>query len=112
MLFSEHLILIRIFFPIILYWVFKQNGNLKLSKGEKINIQAGSLSSKKAIIPFGYNKLEICNSHLDNKIYTLGELLTGDELFNTNYFAILGEDEFCKSICSNQFKESTINSIK
>ena len=109
---TDHYFLIRVFIPIIIYSLFKQNDNLQLSKGDNIDIQAGSLSSKKAIIPFGYNKLEICNSYLDNKIYTLGEILIGDELFSTKYFAKMKENKFCESICSNKFKENTINSIK
>ena len=31
-------------------------------KGDSLNILAGALSSYRAIIPFGYNKLNICQS--------------------------------------------------
>jgi transmembrane 9 superfamily protein 2/4 len=85
---------------------------MKLTKGEKIEIQAGSLSSKKSIIPFGYNKLEICHSKKNDKIYTLGEIITGEELFSTDYFANINENKYCQNICYNEFEENTINSIK
>ena len=109
---SYYIKLVRVFFPIFLYSLFKANDNLKLSQGQIISIQAGSLSSKKSIIPFGYNKLEICQSTKRNKIYTLGEIITGEELFSTNYFANINENKYCKNICNNGFKEDTINSIK
>ena len=32
------------------------------AKGEPLSIQAGSISSKRAIIPYGYTKLNICQS--------------------------------------------------
>ena len=109
---SYYIKLVRVFFPIFLYSLFKANDNLKLSQRQIISIQAGSLSSKKSIIPFGYNKLEICQSTKRNKIYTLGEIITGEELFSTNYFANINENKYCKNICNNRFKEDTINSIK
>ena len=109
---SLYLRLIKIFFPIFLYSLFKANGNMKLSQGERIEIQAGSLSSKKSIIPFGYNKLEICHSKKNDKIYTLGEIITGEELFSTDYFANINENKYCQNICYNEFEENTINSIK
>ena len=92
--------------------IFKADNKVNFSHGEKINIQAGSLSSKKAIIPFGYNKLEICHSQKDYKIYTLGEILTGEELFRTDYYANISENNYCQNICSNEFSENTIDSIK
>ena len=60
--------LIKLFFNIFQLSIFKENENLILSHGEIIDIQAGSLSSKTAVIPFGYNQLKICNSHIDEKI--------------------------------------------
>ena len=112
MSFTKYFNIIRIIISIFQLYIFKENDNLKLSKSDLINIQAGSLSSEQSIIPFGYNKLEICQSIKDDKTYTLAEILTGEELFSTDYFANIDENKFCEEICSNDFKENTINSIK
>ena len=109
---SKYFSLIRIIFNVFQYSIFKENKNMDLSQGESINIQAGSLSSKRAIIPFGYNKLEICHTHKNNKIYTLGEILRGEELFSTDYFANINVNKFCENMCINEFSEKNINSIK
>ena len=109
---SKYFSFAKLLFYIFQSFIFKANNNLDLSLGEKINIQAGSLSSNKAIIPFGYNKLEICHSFKDNKIYSLGEIVTGEELFGTEYYAKINENMYCENICSNQFSENTISSIK
>jgi len=48
-------------------------------QGEPLSIQAGSLSSRKGIIPYGYTKLKICDSQKVIKAEdTLGEILTGE----------------------------------
>ena len=82
-------------------------------KGDSLNILAGALSSYRAIIPFGYNKLNICQS---KKIYkaedTLGEILTGDSYYTTGYTANTNEDKFCQVLCYNTFDEKTVKIYK
>jgi hypothetical protein len=104
--------LIKLFLNIFQLSIFKDNENLILSQGDIINIQAGSLSSKIAIIPFGYNQLKICNPHKDEKIYTFGEILTGEEFFSTDYFANTNINKTCERICSNSFSNESVNSLK
>ena len=104
--------LIKLFLNIFQLSIFKDNENLILSQGDIINIQAGSLSSKIAIIPFGYNQLKICNPHKDEKIYTFGEILTGEEFFSTDYFANTNVNKTCERICSNSFSHESVNSLK
>ena len=104
--------LIKLFLNIFQLSIFKDNENLILSQGDIINIQAGSLSSKIAIIPFGYNQLKICNPHKDEKIYTFGEILTGEEFFSTYYFANTNINKTCERICSNSFSNESVNSLK
>jgi len=76
------------------------------SKGDPLSIQAGSLSSRRYIIPFGYTKLNICQS---KKIIqaedTLGEILTGESYYTTGYIANTNEDKFCQVLCYNNFSE-------
>ena len=103
---------IKLFLNIFQLSIFKDNENLILSQGDIINIQAGSLSSKIAIIPFGYNQLKICNPHKDEKIYTFGEILTGEEFFSTDYFANTNVNKTCERICSNSFSNESVNSLK
>ena len=82
-------------------------------KGEPLSIQAGSLSSRRGIIPYGYTKLNICNSQKVVKAEdTLGEILTGEVLYTTDYIANTNEDEFCQILCYNSFTEKTVNVIK
>ena len=76
------------------------------AKGDPLSIQAGSLSSRRYIIPFGYTKLNICQS---KKIIqaedTLGEILTGESYYTTGYIANTNEDKFCQVLCYNNFSE-------
>ena len=82
-------------------------------KGEPLSIQAGSLSSRRGIIPYGYTRLNICQSQKVIKAEdTLGEILTGEVLYTTGYIANTNEDEFCQTLCYNTFSEKTVNLIK
>ena len=82
-------------------------------KGEPLSIQAGSLSSRRGIIPYGYTRLNICNSKKIIKAEdTLGEILTGEVLYTTDYMANTNEDDFCQVLCYNSFDEKTVNLIK
>ena len=82
-------------------------------KGEPLSIQAGSLSSRRGIIPYGYTKLNICNSQKVVKAEdTLGEILTGEVLYTTDYIANTNEDEFCQVLCYNTFTQKTVNLIQ
>ena len=82
-------------------------------KGEPLSIQAGSLSSRRGIIPYGYTRLNICNSKKIIKAEdTLGEILTGEVLYTTDYMASTNEDDFCQVLCYNSFDAKTVNLIK
>ena len=82
-------------------------------KGELLSIQAGSLSSKRGIIPIGYTRLNICQSQkIVRAEDTLGEILTGEVFYTTNYAAHTNEDEFCQVLCYNNFSEKNIRLIK
>ena len=80
------------------------------SKGEELEILAGSLSSRRAIIPYGYTKLNICQSRKITSVEdTLGEILTGDSYYTTGYKAKTNEDQLCKVLCYNKFSENSVN---
>ena len=79
----------------------------------ELQIQAGALSSTNGIIPFSYEKLKICDTKKIIKAEdTLGEILTGEKIFNTEYFAKTGNDSFCETLCYNQFEQEPLNLIK
>ena len=82
-------------------------------KGEPLSILAGSLSSRRGIIPYGYTRLNICQPQkLIKAEDTLGEILTGEVLYTTDYIANTNEDQFCQILCYNTFEEKTVNLIK
>lgn len=82
-------------------------------KGESLNILAGSLSSKVNIIPYGYTKLNICQSEKYTKAEdTLGEILTGEILYTTGYIANTNENRLCQVLCYNNFSDKEIDLIK
>ena len=79
----------------------------------ELNIQAGALSSFNGIIPFSYAKLKICDTKQITKAYdSLGEILTGEKIFSTGYYAHTGNDSLCEILCYNQFDDASINLIK
>jgi hypothetical protein len=78
-----------------------------------LNILAGSLSSIRAIIPFDYTKLQICQSKKYEKAEdTLGEILTGESLYTTGYLAYTNKDEYCQTLCYNNFTQKQIETIQ
>ena len=83
------------------------------SKNEPLSILAGSLSSLRAIIPFDYTKLKICQSKkYEKEEDTLGEILTGESLYTTGYLAYTNKDEYCQTLCYNKFTENQIKTIQ
>ena len=83
------------------------------SKGEPLNILAGSLSSFRAIIPFEYTKLNICHSKKIEKTEdTLGEILTGESFYTTGYQANTNVNKFCQSLCYNNFSDTQVRVIQ
>ena len=72
-------------------------------QGEPLSIQAGALSSRRGIIPYGYTRLKICDSQKVIKAEdTLGEILTGEVLYTTDYIANTNEDSYCQTLCYNK----------
>ena len=82
-------------------------------RGEPLNILAGSLSSRRAIIPYGYSRLNICQSKkLLESEDTLGEILTGESYYITGYQAFTNMDKYCQILCNNKFDEKTVKLYK
>ena len=91
-------------FPFFIYLIFnlfliiQAKGILDYSHdfNSELQIQAGALSSLDSVIPFSYAKLKICDSTKIQKVEdTLGEILTGEKIFSTGYYALTGNDSYC-----------------
>ena len=81
--------------------------------GDHIDIHAGSISSRRGIIPYGYTKLNICSSKKIIKAEdTLGEILTGESYYTTGYFANINEDKICQVLCYNNFSAKLVKLYK
>ena len=79
-------------------------------KGTKLSIHAGPLSSRSAIIPYGYPKLNICNSKRIKRVEdTLGEILTGNLYYSTEYLTKVNEDTFCNILCYSNLTENDVH---
>jgi len=66
-----------------------------------------------AIIPYGYPDLNICSSKKIKRMEdTLGEILTGDSYYSTEYIAKTNIDSFCNVLCYNEFSERDVNFIE
>ena len=77
--------------------------------GEYIDILAESISSKRAIIPYGYTKLNIFNSKKFRKAEdTLGGIILGESYYTTGYFAKINEDKICHILRYNNFSEKSV----
>ena len=107
--------ILKIIFFFILLISINSKGILDYSHDfdSELDIQVGSLSSINAIIPFSYEKLKICDIKKIVKVEdTLGEILTGERIFNTGYIGRTGTDSFCEILCYNQFDQDSLNLIQ
>ena len=112
--------LISNYFSILFLFLFKvvlieSNSIFDYShkRGEPLSILAGSLSSRRAIIPYGYSRLNICQAKkLLESEDTLGEILTGESYYVTGYKANTNVDKYCQVLCYNKFDEKTVKLYK
>ena len=82
-------------------------------EGSQINIQVGSLSSDNYIIPYSYRRLQICDlSNLKRVEDNLGEILSGEDLYISSYFANINENKYCALLCNNQFMRHNLKVLR
>ena len=82
-------------------------------KGEPLSIHAGSLFSKSSLIPYGYPKINVCKTKKIIKAEdTLGEILTGESYYSTDYIAKTNENTFCQILCYNNFTQNNVKILK
>ena len=82
-------------------------------EGSKINIEVGKLSSYNYIIPYSFHRLGICNlKRLQRAEDNLGEILTGEDLYISDYTANINKNKYCETLCYNQFNRYTLKKLK
>ena len=82
-------------------------------EGSKINIQVGSLSSNNYIIPYSYKRLQICDfGKLKRVEDNLGEILSREDLYISNYFTNINENKYCALLCNNQFMRHNLKILR
>jgi transmembrane 9 superfamily protein 2/4 len=95
------LILVNLFLPISSD-VIKDFYSYKLN--DTLLISVGSMNSIEVQIPFDYYYLNICRpQELIQEPDNLGEILTGDKSYQTNYVFQMGQNEYCRELCSKKF---------
>ena len=107
----------QIFFYVFINFFFSVRSAILFDysheEGSQINIQVGSLSSDNYIIPYSYKRLQICDlSKLKRVEDNLGEILSGEDLFISNYFANLNENKYCALLCNNQFMRHNLKVLR
>jgi transmembrane 9 superfamily protein 2/4 len=115
MIFKSKYFVFEIYLLIIILEFISNKGLLDFSHelGSELKIQVGSISSLNGIIPFSYEKLQICgNQNIEKVEDTLGEIFTGEKKFNTGYIANTGNNSFCQVLCYNQFTTDSVNLIQ
>ena len=81
--------------------------------GDKVTIQIGALTSVTNIMPYNYYRLGICKpDKYKREEDTLGELLSGNTLYKSDYEVIMNKTEYCKVLCMETFNAKKINTIK
>ncbi len=82
-------------------------------EGTSINIEVGKLSSYNYIIPYSFNRLRICNlKRLQRAEDNLGEILTGEDLYISDYSAKINENKYCEILCNNHFTMQNVRKLK
>ena len=82
-------------------------------EGSQINIQVGSLSSNNYIIPYSYKRLQICDfGKLKRVEDNLGEILSREDLYISNYFTNINENKYCALLCNNQFMRHNLKILR
>ena len=80
--------------------------------GEQLNIQVGSITSIKSLLPYSYYRLGICKPNpLEKEEDTLGEILSGEVIYKTNYEIYMNKNEYCKVLCSQAFDDTKVSNI-
>ncbi len=82
-------------------------------ENSQINISVGSMNSIQTQLPFEYFYLNICTpSQLQKEPDNLGEILTGDKSYISNYKIQIKKDELCQQNCQKNFNSQDVNLFK
>lgn len=79
-----------------------------------MNIKVGKLDSIRTQFPFSYFYLPVCKkgNTTSQESQSLGEILTGEVTFITDYEANLFKNEYCKVLCKKKFNDYDMDIVK
>lgn len=81
--------------------------------GDSTTIQIGALTSVTNLMPYNYYRLGICKPDKFKKEEdNLGELLSGNTLYKSDYEVIMNKTEYCKVLCKETYTAKKINTTK
>ncbi len=79
-------------------------------------IKVGKLESIRTQFPFSYFYLPVCRKNISDSInqesQSLGEVLTGESTFISDYDANFLENEYCKVLCKRKLNEFDMDIFK
>ena len=102
-----------IFFLLIIFIHSNSIFDYSHSVGEDLIIYSGSMSSIKTILPMKYYNLGLCQPINQKKIEdNLGEILSGDLYYESDYKMKINENEYCKTLCKVNLQEKSRKRIK
>ncbi len=115
---SKKKVIFHYLFLFLLFIILSSIKSAKLfdyshDEGSSINIQVGKLSSNNYIIPYSYNRLKICNIKRKKRAGdNLGEILTGEDLYLSEYTAEMNQNKYCEVLCNSKFTIYTVKKLK
>ena len=82
------------------------------NENSPLSIQVGSLKSIAGVLPFKFYDLGLCvPEKLIKEEDNLGEILTGQQYYNTKYELYTNKNEYCKVLCTTEITEVKLNKI-
>ena len=97
-----------IFFLLIIFIHSNSIFDYSHSVGSDLIIYSGSMSSIKTILPMKYYNLGLCQPINQKKIEdNLGEILSGDLYYESDYKMKINENEYCKTLCKVNLQEKS-----
>ena len=82
------------------------------NENSPLSIQVGSLKSIAGVLPFKFYDLGLCvPENLIKEEDNLGEILTGQQYYNTKYEIFTNKNEYCKILCTAEITNEKMNKI-
>ena len=81
-------------------------------EGKDIHIELGKLTSVSYLYPYSHHRLKLCNlRRVKSAEDNLGEILTGEYLFISNYTAKINQNKYCETLCSSNLDKVALKRL-